>query len=77
MRNNCFEAYFTKETMRNRLSKRFSFGNQLVIKLLYSDYENMRNENHFSDSGDPKPAREKKTNLQAFTMMSGETHKYL
>lgn len=35
----------------------------------------MRNENHFS-SGEAI-AREKKTNLQAFTMMSGETHKHL
>ena len=34
----------------------------------------MRNENHFSYSGEAI-AREKKTNLQAFTMMSGETHK--
>lgn len=32
----------------------------------------MRNENHFSYSGEAI-AREKKTNLQAFTMMSGET----
>ena len=36
----------------------------------------MRNENHFSYSGEAI-AREKKTNLQAFTMMSGETHKPL
>lgn len=36
----------------------------------------MRNENHFSYSGE-SIAREKKTNLQAFTMMSGETHKHL
>lgn len=35
----------------------------------------MRNENHFSYSA--AIAREKKTNLQAFTMMSGETHKHL
>ncbi|MBS6338831.1 MAG: hypothetical protein KH754_22475, partial [Bacteroides ovatus] len=32
--------------------------------------------NHFSYSGEAI-AREKKTNLQAFTMMSGETHKHL
>ena len=36
----------------------------------------MRNENHFSYSGEAI-AREKKTSLQALTKMSGETHKYL
>lgn len=36
----------------------------------------MRNKNLFSYSREAT-AREKKTNLQAFTMMSGETHKYL
>ena len=36
----------------------------------------MRIVNLFSYSGEAI-AREKKTNLQAFTMMSGDTHKHL